>query len=593
MLRNRVDELIKLFFTEFSDRQDDELIEDFIDFLINVSKDDEKISELMDINEDELCYLKIIAMEKIELLYYLVPNKDKELLKIINDEIDSSVNIIFQKISIKEIKELIYNYIDYLNGNINKKQNISHPKYNDRVNNEYLKHVYDIYEIMLEKRKEVFERNIITEEFEEIEEEFEENTYHDVMDYLDFNYIDKEQFFKKFIINSYAVSKINNIETESDDILTVENYIENEGKNLSIKEMLEDEEKIFMILEQSLESFLQNGYDLNAEYNVVNQQSMNAYLKLDPDVYKKNILSMKTRVFDGSTSYLIFDVINDSLYDFKDNSLYDIILSGDIYKYNRKYCLNEPLKKLMTDQIIKYLIGKFIEYCAFNYNDINVEIKEVYDILINEDLEKLDSKYLIDIFENYGQNITNIYLSFNNINLRTINKYRRNIYENKLMDKLLYISPSTTSEYFDIIDSRNVETIRIFRNMISIIREAEELNSTPYEYFNKVRDYIECTDEELIGSLVTILYENLLLDKNCDRKLLEYFENTTMEEVINNLLGNDNLFNFICKKCNDYYVGFDSIEKYLRNRKKKQIANKIKVISKLNPFYQEEKRTCY
>ena len=35
------------------------------------------------------------------------------------------------------------------------------------------------------------------------------------------------------------------------------------------------------------------------------------------------------------------------------------------------------------------------------------------------------------------------------------------------------------------------------------------------------------------------------------------------------------------------------IEKYLRNRKKKQIANKIKVISKLNPFYQEEKRTCY
>lgn len=602
MLRNKANLMMYSF--AMMNKNNNKLAEITQLFLIDSSKYDEKISEILNLHEDELNYLKVIVMEQMLCLYYKNPYRKNYIIEVLEEDFVRDSKVFFENEFSEELEQIILNYYSIL---INPRllMKTDSYAYKARANNKFLNSVYDIFEMVIKYHKKADKEALDVADYLDDEEEGQldgihesmlENLNDEIISYIKFAYTNKNEqkkFIKEFILMCYATSKKENI--GSKNTITAANYLDGLSDfELNIGYILNDSLKMAMMAEELFEIFIEKGINLNVAREVVTKESMNIYLNLAPDIYNEIVSLNRTMFFSNSVVFEIADLIYNNLpyeeddYEKATLKIYKDILSGKIFYDSEKYCLNEPAKSVLRSQMIKYLIGKYVEYFINNAKKMNSNQRRIY----NEILESSETDKMHQIFINDGEEIVKTYLRFLKIETPLIDEYRRNVYRKNKLDKMLEISPLFTGDYLDIIDCKNIETIRRFKKMVNIISEAIDERQSPYEYFNKISDYI-IEPDKLLRSSLTILYENLICSSEADEDIIKLIEENEIESLVEMITNNPPLFDKIAYECLNHSQKISDIDEYLKIRKNKKISNKINVISKINPFYQEEKSKTY
>lgn len=602
MLRNKANLMMYSF--AMMNKNNNKLAEITQLFLIDSSKYDEKISEILKLHEDELNYLKVIVMEQMLCLYYKNPYRKNYIIEVLEEDFVRDSKVFFENEFSEELEQIILNYYSILT-NPRLLMKTDSYAYKARANNKFLNSVYDIFEMVIKYHKKADKEALDVADYLDDEEEGQldgihesmlENLNDEIISYIKFAYTNKNEqkkFIKEFILMCYATSKKENI--GSKNTITAANYLDGLSDfELNIGYILNDSLKMAMMAEELFEIFIEKGINLNVAREVVTKESMNIYLNLAPDIYNEIVSLNRTMFFSNSVVFEIADLIYNNLpyeeddYEKATLKIYKDILSGKIFYDSEKYCLNEPAKSVLRSQMIKYLIGKYVEYFINNAKKMNSNQRRIY----NEILESSETDKMHQIFINDGEEIVKTYLRFLKIETPLIDEYRRNVYRKNKLDKMLEISPLFTGDYLDIIDCKNIETIRRFKKMVNIISEAIDERQSPYEYFNKISDYI-IEPDKLLRSSLTILYENLICSSEADEDIIKLIEENEIESLVEMITNNPPLFDKIAYECLNYSQKISDIDEYLKIRKNKKISNKINVISKINPFYQEEKSKTY
>lgn len=602
MLRNKANLMMYSF--AMMNKNNNKLAEITQLFLIDSSKYDEKISEILNLHEDELNYLKVIVMEQMLCLYYKNPYRKNYIIEVLEEDFVRDSKVFFENDFSEELEQIILNYYSIL---INPRllMKTDSYAYKARANNKFLNSVYDIFEMVIKYHKKADKEALDVADYLDDEEEGQldgihesmlENLNDEIISYIKFAYTNKNEqkkFIKEFILMCYATSKKENI--GSKNTITAANYLDRLSDfELNIGYILNDSLKMAMMAEELFEFFIEKGINLNVAREVVTKESMNIYLNLAPDIYNEIVSLNRTMFFSNSVVFEIADLIYNNLpyeeddYEKATLKIYKDILSGKIFYDSEKYCLNEPAKSVLRSQMIKYLSGKYVEYFINNAKKMNSNQRRIY----NEILESSETDKMHQIFINDGEEIVKTYLRFLKIETPLIDEYRRNVYRKNKLDKMLEISPLFTGDYLDIIDCKNIETIRRFKKMVNIISEAIDERQSPYEYFNKISDYI-IEPDKLLRSSLTILYENLICSSEADEDIIKLIEENEIESLVEMITNNPPLFDKIAYECLNHSQKISDIDEYLKIRKNKKISNKINVISKINPFYQEEKSKTY
>lgn len=602
MLRNKANLMMYSF--AIMNKNNNKLAEITQLFLIDSSKYDEKISEILNLHEDELNYLKVIVMEQMLCLYYKNPYRKNYIIEVLEEDFVRNSKVFFENEFSEELEQIILNYYSILT-NPRLLMKTDSYAYKARANNKFLNSVYDIFEMVIKYHKKADKEALDVADYLDDEEEGQldgihesmlENLNDEIISYIKFAYTNKNEqkkFIKEFILMCYATSKKENI--GSKNTITAANYLDGLSDfELNIGYILNDSLKMAMMAEELFEIFIEKGINLNVAREVVTKESMNIYLNLAPDIYNEIVSLNRTMFFSNSVVFEIADLIYNNLpyeeddYEKATLKIYKDILSGKIFYDSEKYCLNEPAKSVLRSQMIKYLSGKYVEYFINNAKKMNSNQRRIY----NEILESSETDKMHQIFINDGEEIVKTYLRFLKIETPLIDEYRRNVYRKNKLDKMLEISPLFTGDYLDIIDCKNIETIRRFKKMVNIISEAIDERQSPYEYFNKISDYI-IEPDKLLRSSLTILYENLICSSEADEDIIKLIEENEIESLVEMITNNPPLFDKIAYECLNYSQKISDIDEYLKIRKNKKISNKINVISKINPFYQEEKSKTY
>ena len=259
-------------------------------FLIDSSKYDEKICNLLNLNEDELNYLKVIAMEQMLYLYYKNPYRKNYIIEVLDEDFVRNSKVFFENEFSEELEQIIFNYYSFLT-NPKPLMKADSYAYKARANNKFLNSIYDIFEMVIKYHKKADKEALDVADYLDDEEEGQldgihesmlENLNDEIISYINFAYTNKNEqkkFIKEFILMCYATSKKENI--GSKNTITAANYLDGLSNfELNINYILNDSLKMAMMAEELFESFIEKGINLNVTREVVTKESMNIYLNL-------------------------------------------------------------------------------------------------------------------------------------------------------------------------------------------------------------------------------------------------------------------------------------------------------------------------
>ena len=251
--------------------------------------------------------------------------------------------------------------------------------------------------------------------------------------------------------------------------------------------------------------------------------------------------------------------------------------------------------------IVKLVIASdFYEYANYMRDDLDIMEEQIY-----EDLDNIENCLdVIDIFDSDVKStiIISKFLDYNYGDEQDIFNARKKIIKDKKIHQLLNINPFNVLEYrrlygilLPLETSKFVELGNIVIGIISDITGLEDLytqnGKIMYEevaemFLNEVSN-VNIDEEQAIGFIVTNIYSNLLnaLNPTSDYKeVIKFIEDES--NIIEKLKSDYDLlgqFIVVVDRVNPEYINDD----IMKDRFYK-IKNKVKILKRINPFYEED-----
>jgi len=643
MLRLRFKELFAIYYELNRKDLSSEFFMELKNFLTYDSQYDEKIARRMNINNSELVYLKNICIEQLTL------NCDRDNITILNES-DNSISMRFYnkylndyvsgRISLnKEIEPTnIFYYMD--DDSLEDMFNYFYTKIIDK-SAKYIplekekECIYDIlealikytgeYDYIVDVLNEIYEQFVLEDEEDEDEyiptkEEIEDmfnNCYNDIVSALYKNYPDKyerDKFVNFFIAICYATGKIRNHYIEGQCIIP---YMLESVREIDISRL--DKALIIAFLQDYYEMcFINEGINFGAINTLKSDAVLEVYKKIDFDIYEKHaknnyivfteplwayidsIISRKYNLLNNKYAYdkLIKSGVNpEEVYNTKPAQptneeikgfLYEIyrnILSYDIFNECEDVEFDDRKKAYLRTATIRRIIAIFFEAIHYNTSRLNSEYKKVYEDLLNGVYK--NDKELTELFIKYGYSMIQIY--FNMIkDPKLLDLCQNKIYNDNLIEFITTIDPTSTIELLNRIDNRNIESIMNCSNLIQAISNE---NFITKDEFTKLIKELGISETDAIGSIITIVYENMLYSEHKDTEITFLIEHNSLQDIVKILFEHDELFLKMIRYFKKYAGKDFNADKELEHRKNIKVKQKEHVISRINPFYKAEQHT--
>lgn len=421
------------------------------------------------------------------------------------------------------------------------------------------------------------------------------------------NKMERYNFLNYILSNVYANLKLNGCDNQED-----ENIVKlTEKMDKRMRCFYDDNDYVINLVKKYNDIYgKRKWFDFKDIRDYFPFEKIDLIYKLD-STYKHPFDVIK----NASEVYTIMENIQTFLYNsvetFAENGLLDDeiinwisgLLAGEVTTYYEKNDIfNSKDDELFRNLLKLYLVSIFYEFTNYTIDNLTDDEVELYEYIDNG----VSSSDTIELFSNESDRelIINKFIEYYFSEEKIETLARKQMIKDKKFNKLLDINPFMYLEYrkafgtlLPLETSKSTEygnlILGTIFEIVNLTDELQDEHGIMYEdiaqmFKNNIKD-IYLPVDEIIGFILSNIYENLVNKQNPsddERDYIEYLESDNFDilSIVDNeqLLG-ELIFYFFNLNCE--YLSDDKMRKLRQNTYE---HNKVKVIKKLDPFYEED-----
>lgn len=421
------------------------------------------------------------------------------------------------------------------------------------------------------------------------------------------NRIEINGFINYVLSNVYAYLKTNKVENEElNKLISV-----TEKLNFRMYCYYEDD-KIIEYLFKTYYDLYKNSksFDFNDIRDNINPENLNTVKELD-NSYKhpsellkdaNNVFSITECVIDEFNEYIV-NLVDE---EFSEEDIFDQInqvILGDV-KIDHFTIFNNSNNDYFIVILKLIMVSSFYEYCNLKRDELDQDSLELLD-KIDDDINVKEAISLFDNQEN-SYKLIEKYYEYCFSDFHTTYEAMVKIVKEKKLHKIFKMNPYCILDYrkrFGLMfPFENTMTVDLGNDIVSTINNMLFANYSAnvcndVEIFNEISqlmklsvDDYSLTQEQLIGFVMTNIYEHLKVKKNITEEEKDFIldmeeENIDFDDIIND----DDYFGQLLSQFYYFNIHYFDEKSMTKLRHNTNNYGKIKVLEKYDPYYYEDK----